>query len=50
MEADLLDNFDTIKILLSTLGFPVYDKVGKEQVSSKEILFLNGRDVKAEGF
>ncbi|TBN02454.1 GIY-YIG nuclease family protein [Hyunsoonleella flava] len=49
MEADLLDSFDTIKILLSTLGFPVYDKVGKEQVTSKELLFLNGRNIKAEG-
>jgi len=49
MEADLLDSFDTIKILLSTLGFPVYDKIGKEQVTSKELLFLNGRNVKAEG-
>jgi hypothetical protein len=49
MEADLLDSFDTIKILLSTLGFPVYDKVGKELITSKEILFLNGRNVKAEG-
>ena len=49
MEADLLDSFDTIKILLSTLGFPVYDKVGKEQVTSKDLLFLNGRNIKAEG-
>lgn len=49
MEADLLDSFETIKILLSTLGFPVYDKVGKEQIKSKELLFLNGRNIKAEG-
>lgn len=49
MEADLLDSFETIKILLSTLGFPVYDKVGKEQVRSKDILYLSGRSVKAEG-
>lgn len=49
MEADLLDSFDTIKILLSTLGFPVYDKIGKEQIKSKELLFLNGRNIKAEG-
>ncbi len=49
MEADLLDSFDTIKILLSTLGFPVYDKIGKEQATSKGLLFLNGRNVKAEG-
>ena len=49
MEADLLDSFDTIKILLSTLGFPVFEKVSKEQISSKELLILNGRDIKAEG-
>jgi len=49
MEADLLDCFDTIKILLSTLGFPVYDKVGKEQIKSKEMLLLSGRNIKAEG-
>lgn len=49
MEADLLDSFDTIKILLSTLGFPVYDKVGKEQIKSKELLFLTGRGISAEG-
>lgn len=49
MEADLLDSFDTIKILLSTLGFPIYDKIGKEQIQSKELLTLTGRGVKAEG-
>lgn len=49
MEADLLDSFDTIKILLSTLGFPVYEKIGKEQITSKELLFLNGRNITAEG-
>lgn len=49
MEADLLDSFETIKILLSTLGFPVYDKIGKEQVTSKELLFLKGRNIQAEG-
>lgn len=49
MEADLLDSFETIKILLSTLGFPVYDKVGKEQTSSKELFILKGRNIKAEG-
>ncbi|NKI26869.1 GIY-YIG nuclease family protein [Arenibacter sp. 6A1] len=49
MEADLLDSFDTIKILLSTLGFPIYEKIGKEQIDSKELLFLNGRGITAEG-
>lgn len=49
MEADLLDSFDTIKILLSTLGFPVFEKVSKEQTAAKELLILNGREIKAEG-
>lgn len=49
MEADLLDSFDTIKILLSTLGFPVFDKISKESIKQKEILVLNGRDIHAEG-
>ena len=49
MEADLLDSFDTIKILLSTLGFPVFEKISKEQTTAKELLILNGRDIKAEG-
>lgn len=49
MEADLLDSFDTIKILLSTLGFPVFEKVEKEQVAPKEVLYLNGRGITAEG-
>lgn len=49
MEADLLDSFETIQILLSTLGFPVYEKISKEQIASKELMFLTGRGIKAEG-
>jgi len=49
MEADLLDSFDTIKILLSTLGFPVFDKIDRQQLASKELLLLNGRNIRAEG-
>lgn len=49
MEADLLDSFETIKILLATLSFPVYENVGKEQTQSESLLFLNARKVKAEG-
>lgn len=48
MEADLLDNFDTIKILLSTLGFPLFDSIGKEE-KSKEILYCKGKEALAEG-
>ena len=49
MEADLLDSFDTIKILLSTLGFPVFDKIGKDTIRKREILIINGRNIHAEG-
>lgn len=48
MEADLLDNFDTIKILLSTLGFPLFDTIAKEE-KSQEILFCKGKEALAEG-
>jgi hypothetical protein len=36
LEADLLDNFDTIKILLSTLGFPLFDNIGKTIAKTKD--------------
>lgn len=49
MEADLLDSFDTIKILLSTLGFPVFDKISKESITKKELLMLKGNNLYAEG-
>ncbi len=49
MEADLLDSFDTIKVLLSTLGYPLFDSVKKQNVKKSEILFINGRGIKAEG-
>ncbi|WP_299706371.1 GIY-YIG nuclease family protein [uncultured Pontibacter sp.] len=49
MEADLLDSFDTIKILLSTLGFPVFDKINKESITKKELLMLKGDNLYAEG-
>ena len=47
MEADLLDNFDTIKILTSTLGYPLFDEIKKTK--SKEVLVCKGKDALAEG-
>lgn len=49
MEADLLDSFETVKILLSTLGYPLFDSIEKKSISKKEILYLNARGVAAEG-
>ncbi|MEL6141177.1 MAG: GIY-YIG nuclease family protein, partial [Bacteroidota bacterium] len=36
MEADLMDNFDSIKILLATLGFPIFEAVNKQAVVKLE--------------
>ena len=47
MEADLLDNFDAIKILVSTLGYPIFDQIKKPE--KKDILICKGKDAYAEG-
>ena len=47
MEADLIDNFDTIKILVATLGYPIFDQIKKPK--KKDILYCKGKDAKAEG-
>ena len=47
IQADLLDNFETIKILVSALGFPIFDHIKKP--SKKDILYCRGKDALAEG-
>jgi hypothetical protein len=47
MEADLLDNFDTIKTLVATLGYPIFDQIKKPQ--KKDILYCKGKAAEAEG-
>lgn len=49
MEADLLDSFETIKILLSTLGFPVFDSIAKKAIDKSQIMYLSAKNIKAEG-
>ncbi len=49
MEADLLDNYDTVKILLATLGYPIFEEIKKSLEKKKEILFCKGKDASAEG-
>lgn len=49
MEADLLDSFDTIKILLSTLGYPIFESVNKKNIQKSELLYIKGRGITAEG-
>jgi hypothetical protein len=48
LEADLLDNFDTIKILLSTLGFTIFELIKKE-TKSQNIFYCKGKEAVGEG-
>jgi len=47
VEADLYDNFETIQILASTLGYPVFDEIRKPK--TKEVIICKGKDAYAEG-
>jgi len=47
MEADLQDNFETIKLLVSTLGHPIFDKI--TQPRKKELVYCKGKDALAKG-
>lgn len=49
MEADLIDNFETIKILLATLGFPIFEEIRKSTSKKKELLYCKGKDASAQG-
>jgi hypothetical protein len=47
MEADLLDNFETLKTLVATLGYPLFDQVKKP--TAKTVLYCRGKDAEAKG-
>lgn len=47
MQADLMDHFDTIRILTGTLGYPLFDKIAKPQ--KQEVLTCKGKKAKATG-
>lgn len=49
MEADLLDNYETIKVLLATLGYPIFEEIRKSSVKKREILYCKGKDAMGEG-
>jgi len=48
LESDLLDNFDTIKILLSTLGFTIFEPLNKG-IKGKNIFYCKGKKANAKG-
>ncbi|WP_299339199.1 GIY-YIG nuclease family protein [uncultured Psychroserpens sp.] len=47
-EYDLLDNFETAKILLATLGYPIFEEKRKAK-SNKEIFYCKSKDAEAQG-
>ncbi|ACB84388.1 GIY-YIG nuclease family protein [Natranaerobius thermophilus] len=47
MEADLFDVYNTIKILLSTLGFPIFEEIPKSK--RKSVFVCKGKEAYAEG-
>ncbi|MCR1026396.1 GIY-YIG nuclease family protein [Cellulophaga baltica] len=47
-EHDLLDNFETAKILLATLGYPIFEEKRKAK-SNKELFYCEGKDAYAVG-
>ena len=47
-EYDLLDNFETLKILLATLGYPLFEEKRKAK-STKELFYCKGKDANAQG-
>lgn len=47
MEADLLDSFETLSTLVSTLGFPVFEPIVKHDAA--EQFFVKGKDAEATG-
>ena len=49
MEADLLDNFETTKVLLSTLGFPIFEEIRNATSKKGKILICKGKDAQGQG-
>ncbi len=47
MEADILDSFETLSVLVSTLGYPLFEPIVKTETTEK--FFCRSRDADATG-
>jgi len=47
IQADLLDSFDLLRVLVSTLGYPIFDQISKPE--KKNVLFCKGKKASAIG-
>lgn len=48
MEADLLDNVETITTLLTTLGYPILEAIKKNSIKSKNY-YIQKKNINATG-
>lgn len=48
-EADILDFFETAQLLVSTLGYPIFDEVAKSGAKKSDLLYCKGKDASATG-
>ncbi|MDB6095547.1 MAG: hypothetical protein JWM32_3109 [Verrucomicrobia bacterium] len=47
VEADLREHFDTLRVLLSTLGYPIFDRI--VQLAKRDLLLCKGKKAFARG-
>ena len=45
---DMLDNFETIKVLLATLGYPVFEDKRGDQAQQRKMYYCSGKQAKAK--
>jgi len=45
---DMLDNFDTIKVLLSTLGYPLFDDKRGDKTQQRKVFYCKGKHAVAK--
>jgi len=45
---DLLDNFETIKVLLATLGYPIFEDKRGDKAQQRKIFYCKGKEAEAK--
>lgn len=45
---DLLDNFDTIKVLLATLGYPIFEDKRGDKAQQRKVFYCKGKQAEAK--
>lgn len=48
-EADIWDFFETMRLLVSTLGYPIFDEMLKTNTKKKDFLYCKGKAAQATG-